>query len=142
MKIGLFLGEFEEEPGLPLTSLIDIIFLLLIFYISISRFQQVESQLSVKIPTAQAGETTQRSVGDVIVNVDGEGRITVNNMGMEPKELQRRLSRLAEEEPGQSVIIRSDGKADWDSVCRVLDACSMADIWNIKFAVVPESESK
>ncbi len=139
MKIGLFSGEFEEEPGLPLTPLIDIIFLLLIFYISIGRLQQVESQLSIQIPTAKAGESTERSIGDVIVNVDDQGVITVNNMPMAPDELERRLSGLADAEPGQSVIVRSDRKAEWDDVCAVLDACTMADIWNIKFAVTPTS---
>ena len=139
MKIGLFSGEFEEEPGLPLTPLIDIIFLLLIFYISIGRLQQVESQLSIQIPTAKAGESNERSIGDVIVNVDDQGLITVNNMPMTPDELERRLTVLADAEPGQSVIIRSDRKTEWDAVCAVLDACTMADIWNIKFAVTPTS---
>jgi biopolymer transport protein ExbD len=138
MKIGLFSGEFEEEPGLPLTPMIDIIFLLLIFYISIGRIQQVETQLGIRIPTAEAGEPGQRTIGDVIVNIDATGGITVNNQPMTIEDLERRLLRLAEISPGQSVIIRSDGAAQWDQVSDVLDACSVADIWNIKFAVVPE----
>jgi len=140
MKIGLFSGEFEEEPGLPLTPLIDIIFLLLIFYISIGRIQQIEAQLSITIPTAESGEEIERSIGDIIVNVDAEGKLTVNYAEMEIEVLRRRLSRLAEISPGQSVIIRSDGATDWDDVVAVLDACTMADIWNIKFAVLPLEE--
>lgn len=140
MKIGLFSGEFEEEPGLPLTPLIDIIFLLLIFYISIGRIQQIEAQLSISIPTAESGEQIERSIGDIIVNVDADGTLTVNYAEMEIEELRRRLSRLAEISPGQSVIIRSDGAANWDDVVAVLDACAMADIWNIKFAVLPLEE--
>jgi biopolymer transport protein ExbD len=140
MKIGLFSGEFEEEPGLPLTPLIDIIFLLLIFYISIGRIQQIEAQLSIDIPTAKSGEQAERAIGEVIVNVDAEGKLTVNYAEMEIEELRRRLSRLAEISPGQSVIIRSDGATDWDDVVAVLDACTMADIWNIKFAVLPLEE--
>lgn len=140
MKISLFSDEFEEEPGLPLTPLIDIVFLLLIFYISIGRIQQIEAQLSIDIPTAKAGEQAERSIGDVIVNVDADGGITVNNAPMEMAELERRLSRLAEISPGQSVIIRSDGAAAWQDVVAVLDACAMADIWNIKFAVLPLEE--
>ena len=140
MKIRLFAGEYEEEPGLPLTPLIDIIFLLLIFYISIGRVQQIEAQLSIRIPTAEAGETSERTLGDVIVNVDTEGAITVNNQVLEIGELENRLARLAEISPGQSVIIRSDGGASWDDVVGVLDACALADIWNIKFAVLREGE--
>ena len=140
MKIGLFSGEFEEEPGFPLTSLIDLVFLLLIFYISIGRIQQIEAQLSINIPTAQAGEQAERSIGDVIVNVDAEGNLTVNQAPIKIEDLKRRLSRLAEISPGQSVIIRSDSAAQWEDVVAVLDACAMADIWNIKFAVLPLEE--
>ena len=141
MKFRSFDNAAEEEPGLPLTPLIDIIFLLLIFYISIGRIQQVESQIALALPTAQSAESPQQSIGDVIINVDTEGAITVNNQRMTIEVLEDKLNRLAEIFPGQSVIIRSDGKASWNSVSQVLDACAIADIWNIKFAVLPEVEN-
>lgn len=141
MKFRSFDGGGEEEPGLPLTPLIDIIFLLLIFYISIGRIQQVESQIALTLPTARSAESPQQSIGDVIINVETDGSITVNNQAMNLETLETRLKRLAEVFPGQSVIIRSDGEASWNEVCRVLDVCSVADIWNIKFAVLPEEEA-
>ena len=138
MRFKLFQGELEEEPGLPMTSLIDIVFLLLIFYISVSRIQQMDAQLSVKLPTAKASETPQRTIGDVVVNVRRDGSLVVNNQNLDSDQLRERLVRLVELFPGQSVIIRSDQGAEWRYVCAALDACSAADIWNIKFAVMPE----
>ena len=96
-----------------------------------------EAQLSIDLPTTKSGEQAERFIGDVIVNVDAGGEISVNNAPLEIEDLERRLSRLAEISPGQSVIIRSDGGTDWQDVVAVLDACTMADIWNIKFAVLP-----
>jgi biopolymer transport protein ExbD len=140
MKFNLFQSD-DEEPGLPLTPLIDIIFILLIFYISISRMNQADSQLSVRIPTASAGETPSRTIGDVVINVGQDGTYLVNNQNLDAIQLRDRLARLAAIVPGQSVIIRSDGQAAWDAVCAVLDACALADIWNIKFAVLPEKST-
>jgi biopolymer transport protein ExbD len=137
MKFKLFQGELEEEPGLPMTSLIDIVFLLLIFYISVSRIQQMDAQLSIRLPTAKSSDSPQRTIGDVVINVRQDGQIVVNSQPLKPDELASRLTRLAELFPGQSVIIRSDQRTEWKNVCTALDACAAADIWNIKFAVVP-----
>ena len=140
MRFKLFQGELEEEPGLPMTSLIDIVFLLLIFYISVSRISQLDAQLSIRLPTAKASESPQRTIGDVVVNVHDDGQIVVNNQPLDTAELEERLRKLAELFPGQSVIIRSDQSAEWKDVCSALDACAAADIWNIKFAVAPATE--
>lgn len=142
MKFSLLSEDFEDEQGLPLTSLIDIVFLLLIFYLSVSRIEQMDAQLAVKLPTAKSAEQPERAIGDVVVNVLESGEVIVNNQTLELTDLETRLSRLAELWPGQSVIIRSDKGATWEQVSAVLDTCSVADIWNIKFAVsTPESPS-
>ncbi|MCG3196900.1 MAG: biopolymer transporter ExbD [Candidatus Omnitrophica bacterium] len=141
MKLSLFADELDEEPRLPLTSLIDIVFLLLIFYISVSRIQSLDAQLPITLPTAKAAENPQRTMGDVVINVRRDGQAMVNNQPLAITELEDKLAQLAELWPGQSVIIRSDREAQWESVCAVLDACSHADIWNIKFAVSEPPES-
>jgi biopolymer transport protein ExbD len=140
VKFRLFQGELEEEPGLPMTSLIDIVFLLLIFYISVSRIQQIDSQIAIKIPTAKSAETPQRTIGDVVVNVLENGQAVVNSQPLGFADLETKLRQLASLFPGQSVIIRSDSRARWEDVVTVLDACTSADIWNIKFAVAQEKE--
>lgn len=142
MKFAHFQDELEEDVRLYLVPLIDILFLLLIFYVSVGQTHQNESQIGMRIPTAKSGEAPQRTIGDVVINVRADGQIVVNAQSLGLGDLETKLEKLAELFPGQSVIIRSDGSASWEAVCAVLDACAGADIWNIKFAVAQEPPSK
>ena len=142
MKFAHFQDELEEDVRLYLVPLIDILFLLLIFYVSVSQMQQNEAQIAMRIPTAKSGESPHRTIGDVVINVRKDGQVVVNGQPLGLGELETKLEKLAELFPGQSVIIRSDGAASWEAVCSVLDACAGADIWNIKFAVAQEPPTK
>jgi biopolymer transport protein ExbD len=142
MRFVHFQDELEEDVRLYLVPLIDILFLLLIFYVSVGQMQQKEAQLAVRLPTARSGENPQRVIGDVVINVREDGQVVVNSQPLDATELEERLRKLAELFPGQSVIIRSDQRARWKDVSAALDACAAADIWNIKFAVVPLEPGK
>ncbi len=137
MRFVHFQDELEEDVRLYLVPLIDILFLLLIFYVSVGQMQQKEAQLAVRLPTARSGENPQRVIGDVVINVREDGQVVVNSQPLDAAQLEERLRKLAELFPGQSVIIRSDQRTRWKDVSVALDACAAADIWNIKFAVIP-----
>lgn len=138
MRFLHFQDELEEDVRLYLVPLIDILFLLLIFYVSVGQMQQKEAQLALRLPTARSGENPQRVIGDVVINVREDGQVVVNGQPLDSTQLEARLRKLAELFPGQSVIIRSDQRTRWKDVSAALDSCAAADIWNIKFAVIPE----
>ena len=64
----------------------------------------------------------------------------VNGKSLDSDALGNMLERLAEQFPGQPVLLRADKATAYENVIHVLDACREADIWNISFATgVPES---
>jgi len=130
-----FRGKYRgENVGFQIAPMIDIVFLLLCFFVASQLFSQWESEIDISLPTAVSARTSQRMPGEIILNVFEDGRVVVNGRTLEDAELASVLKRLSGLYPGQPVLIRADRTTDYEHVIRVLDVCRRADIWNISFA--------
>lgn len=128
-----------ESPGFQMTPMIDVVFLLLCFFITTQLYAQWETEIDIQLPTARTGQLPQRLPGEIILNLHEDGRVVVNGRSLGESELGAMLVRLAGLFPGQPVLLRADRGTDYEHVIRVLDLCREADIWNISFATgVPE----
>ncbi|MBR4615498.1 MAG: biopolymer transporter ExbD, partial [Kiritimatiellae bacterium] len=68
----------SHAPTLALTSMLDVIFLLLCFFVTVSVFSQWESEISIKLPAAKTSEQPERLPGEIIVNLAKDGTVKVN----------------------------------------------------------------
>ncbi len=122
-----------------MTPMLDVVFLLLCFFVTSQIFSQWETEIDITLPTARTGQVPQRLPGEIIVNILENGVAVVNGQSLESDALGGMLQKLAELFPGQPVILRADKGTDYEHVVHVLDLCRQADIWNISFATsVPE----
>jgi biopolymer transport protein ExbD len=123
-----------------MAPMIDVVFLLLCFFVTTQIFSQWESEINITLPTARTGESPQRLPGEIIINIQEDGGTSVNQRRLSQPELATLLHELAGLYPGQPVLIRADKRAAYEYVVRVLDLCRQADIWNIAFATsMPET---
>ena len=124
----------SKAPTLALTSMLDVIFLLLCFFVTVSVFSQWESEISIKLPSAKTSDEPERLPGEIIVNLDKTGFVKVNSAPMTLEDLQARLKRISKFYPGQPVIIRADKETKYDDLVKVIDACRAGDVWNFSLA--------
>lgn len=125
-----------STPSVPLTPMIDVVFLLLCFFVTSQIFAQWETEIDITLPTADTGSVPQRLPGEVIINVMADGTAVVNGQGLDEGQLRHMMDRLVELYPGQPVLLRADKATAYEHVVRVLDTCRQADIWNISFATL------
>ena len=130
-----------KTPAFALTSMLDVIFLLLCFFVTASVFSQWESEISISLPAASSSETPSRLPGEVILNVARDGSVTVNAKKLTLSDLGERLRKVADFYPGQPVVIRADRETSYDSLVKVIDTCRNAGVWNFSLATVEEKES-
>lgn len=130
----------SERPTIQMAPLIDIIFLLLIFFMAASIFYQLETEINITVPTAKESTDIKRAPGEIIINIRKDGDVVVNQRKMSYEELDRMLKRVSELYKGQPVIIRADKETYHKNVIKVLDLCAGADIWNVSFATMKEKE--
>jgi biopolymer transport protein ExbD len=131
----------SRPAALALTSMLDVIFLLLCFFVTASVFSQWESEISIQLPSAATGEQPSRLPGEIIVNLAKDGAVSVNGRKLTLGDLESRLARIAKFYPGQPVIIRADREVRYDALVRVIDTCRAADVWNFSLATSGEEES-
>lgn len=119
--------------------MIDILLLLLSFFIINYQFSKSETELNVSVPTAQEGADPERVRGEIIINVLADGGIRVEGLTMNRQQLLEKLSAIAKQFKNQPVRIRGDATVAFQRIVEVIDTCQKAGIWNISFATqVPE----
>ena len=124
----------SKAPQLALTSMLDVIFLLLCFFVTVSVFSQWESEITIKLPSASTAEEPDRLPGEIIVNLDKGGKVTVNGKILGLDDLRDRLAKVAKFYPDQAVIIRADKDVRYELLVGVIDTCRAANVWNFSFA--------
>ncbi len=130
-----------QEGEMELAPMIDVVFLLLIFFIVTWNSAQQERNVDVSVPAAEEGADPERQVGEIIVNVDQDGIIVVNGVAISEADLLARLLAISEEYPDQAVILRGDSEASFQHIISILDVCKKANIWNIAFATTKPEDS-
>lgn len=128
----------SRAPQIALTSMLDVIFLLLCFFVTVSVFSQWENEIAITLPQAKTSDEPDRLPGEIIVNLFSDGAIKVNGNVMTLDDLGCRLKKLSEFYPGQAVIVRSDKETKYDQLVKLLDTCRAAGVWNFSFATEGE----
>lgn len=129
-----FLTNQPPPVAMQLAPMIDILLLLLSFFIISWQFDKAETELSVSVPNAQEGAEPERSRGEIIINVLSDGGIKVEGVTVDTKQLFTKLSAIANQYKNQPVRIRGDGSVAYQRIVEVIDTCQKAGIWNISFA--------
>lgn len=114
--------------------MVDILLVLLGFFMLTWSFSRQERELDVQMPSASQSKEQRHSVGEVIVNVKADGSLVMNRRNMTPDELVETLSKIAHLYPDQAVVLRGDRRVDYDHIVQTLDLCRRANIWNVAFA--------
>ncbi len=127
---------------MQLAPMIDILLLLLSFFIISWQFSKSETELNVSVPTAQEGAEPERVRGEIIINVLADGIIRVEGLAVDRSQLFTKLSAIAKQFQNQPVRIRGDGGVAYQRIVEVIDTCQKAGIWNISFATQRPPETK
>ena len=130
----------SKAPQLALTSMLDVIFLLLCFFVTSSVFSQWETEVAIALPTAKSATVPGRMPGEIILNLSKVGEVSVNGNKLSLGEVTERLTRIAKLYPGQPVVIRADKDASYDKLMGLIDACRAADVWNFSLATQDEEK--
>ena len=128
----------DHRPVMNMTPMIDIVFLLIIFFMVGTRFTELseaEHEMPLEVPTvSQAGALTQAPAKRV-VNVTRDGTITLDRRIVTLDELKTELARAIGEYPRLGVIVRGDANGRFQSVASVLGACREAGVSEMGISV-------
>lgn len=122
------------HPGIQLAPLVDVLLLLLIFFLLTWNAARTENELDVKVPKAAAAKEKAAPIGDVVVNVKTDGTVVVNRRTLTGPELTELLKNLVQLNPEQAVVIRGDETGAYKNIVNVLNICTESGVTNVAFA--------
>ncbi|MDM7322540.1 MAG: biopolymer transporter ExbD [Gammaproteobacteria bacterium] len=126
----------RDEISLDLTSLIDVVFLLLLFFMLTTTF--VESgRLKVDLPKVEEGGGAERKNELWVIEIDAAGHYALNGEAVEADQLTARLRAVPGRSEHTQVLIRADGRTPHQAVVRALDAARGAGLMHIGLATKP-----
>ncbi len=118
----------DHAPGIDMTPIIDMVFLLLIFFLVATTFHQTEREMQIALPLATAAGPISTVLKEIIINVDEEGGIIVNGQPMNPDSLGSLIEEAVTGNPDQKVTVRGDRTTAYANIVRVLDICKSSGI--------------
>jgi biopolymer transport protein ExbD len=141
-------GEKEIKTGL--TSMIDIVFLLIFFFMVVTDLQRMAIE-EIELPFAAKATPDDEPIKDrIIVNVDQNGRIRAMGFTLEPENLFHHLRRAAADGPqdretglpGLAVKVRADQAVEYAKVQDVMVQCMRTRLWNLSFGTRPDLDDR
>ncbi len=110
--------------ALSMTPLIDVVFLLLIFFLVASRLSQEDRELDIPLPSAANAMPMTTKPQEMVVNIDEDGGLFVNSQYMREEQFESLLRETVVNNPlGQAVIIRADRRVALQTPVNVMDIC-------------------
>jgi len=132
-----FAAESRERarPVLPLAAMVDILFLLLVFFITASTFKKQEPAILIDLPPAQTGQaqSTQQTV--TVITVTADNQIYIGDRVFLREEVADYLAKLYQASPDEPIYIRGDEYADLGAAVRLFDDAQAAGFTRVHLNV-------
>jgi biopolymer transport protein ExbD len=132
-----FRSRRRSPPEINLTSLIDVVFLLLLFFMVSATFERF-GRMQVELPQAQPNVEQEQQPDRISVAIDTEGQVFVDDrelVNSEVETVKRALAGVAGERRDLTVVISADGRAPHQAVVTVMDAASQIGLARVSFAI-------
>ena len=125
----------EEDTGLDMTPMLDIVFIMLIFFIVTTSFVK-ESGIDVNRPGAQTTERKER--GNILIAITAHNDIWIDKRQIDVRAVRANVERLHAENPEGAVIIQADKDSKNGLLVEVIDQTRLAGVSNVSIAATPK----
>jgi biopolymer transport protein ExbD len=128
----------SDEAELDITPMLDIVFIMLIFFIVTTSFVK-ESGIAINTP--QASSATDQENVNIFIGITAQGEIWIDQRPVDPRSVRAIVARLHAEKPQGSVIIQSDEASTTRILVDVMDQVRLAGVDKIAIAAISSTEN-
>ena len=118
----------EEEAAIDMTPMLDVVFIMLIFFIVTASFVK-EAGIDVNRP--EAATAVKKDRANILIAISDKGEIWINKRRIDVRAVQANIERLRAENPQGSVVIQADKKATTETLIKVMDASRAAGVYDV-----------
>ena len=127
----LFKEQQVEESTIDLTPMLDVVFIMLIFFIVTASFVK-EAGIDVNRPDAPTA--VKQDKANILIAISARNEIWIDRRLVDPRSVRANIERLHAENPQGSVVIQADEEANTKTLVTVMDASRQAGVFNVAIA--------
>lgn len=135
------INKGRARTFLDMTPLIDIVFLLLIFFMVMTRFDEEDYKLDVVLPSASEAQPLMAKPREIFINIDEQGQFFVRGDQITLEALEEMLEQAGADNPSGTVVIRADKNGRLEYSVLVMNACNKAGLTNYSISTAPVDPS-
>lgn len=124
----------EEQARIQMTPMIDMTFLLLVFFMVTSKITQEQKKLEIKLPIAATAKSPDDYSGRDIINIDAEGRLYTGDTPVDLPQLRRYLKQRLIDYPPLKILVRADARTPAKQIKDVMKAAAEAGAVEVIFS--------
>ena len=121
----------EDEAQIDMTPMLDVVFIMLIFFIVTASFVK-EAGIDVNRP--EAATAVKKDRANILIAISDKGEIWINKRRIDVRAVQANIERLHAENPQGTVVIQADKKATTETLIKVMDASRAAGVYDVSIA--------
>ena len=121
----------EEDNEINLTPMLDVVFIMLIFFIVTASFIK-EAGIDVNRPDAPTSEKVEDA--NILIAISANDEIWIDRRLIDPRAVRANIERMHAENPKGSVVIQADKKSTNNTLVQVMDAARSAGVFNVSIA--------
>jgi biopolymer transport protein ExbD len=125
----------DEMPTMNLTPMIDVVFLLIVFFMGAAKFAELERDIDLQLPEVAKADAAREAAKARQVAVYTDGRLSLDREDVTLAQLTERLSAAVKEQPAMSVVILGDAASNFQDVAEALAACKEAGVTHLAVSV-------
>jgi len=121
----------EEEAGIDLTPMLDVVFIMLIFFIVTASFIK---EAGIEINRPDASTATKQDQANILIAITDDGQVWIDRRRVDIRNVRANIERLHAENPQGSVVIQADRRSTNEKLVAVMDAAREAGVFNVAIA--------
>jgi biopolymer transport protein ExbD len=129
-------GVGDDEAGIDLTPMLDVVFIMLIFFIVTASFVK---EAGVDIERQYAASAEKQDTGNILIAITDSGQVWIDRRQIDVRAIRANVERLHAENPQGAVVVQADKDSKNGVLVQVLDAVRLAGVENVSLAAETDS---
>lgn len=125
----------DDEAGIDLTPMLDIVFIMLIFFIVTSSFVR---EAGIEVQSPSAASATDQPRGTILIAVSANGEVWIDRQRVDIRAVRAAVERLRVDQPDSSVVVQADRDSRSGLVIQVMDQVRLAGVQDVAVAATAE----
>lgn len=133
----------DDMPNLNLTPMIDVLFLLIIFFVAGTKFMESERQIELQVPKVTESNAPAAAPERKVIDVYKDGQIALDEKLVTLEQLKSELAKARTQQKNLGVLVRGDSATAFQAVAGALNACKQAGVSQLGISVqIASTENK